>query len=122
GLVMGIASFAWIAAVELTPASQRPYVGSSTNNTELGLTFEYNGLGRVEGEVGGPGKIPIAEGGLVRTRPVHHGRPLYPPTAAQRTRLAVLARREAIPDERAVKAATSTYLPDGRLRDAIGVG
>src|SRR3984957_8973358 len=72
GLVMGFASFAWIAAVELTPASQRPYVGSSTNNTELGLTFEYNGLGRVEGEVGGPGKIPIAEGGLVRTPVVHH--------------------------------------------------
>ena len=72
GLVMGIASFAWIAAVELTPASQRPYVGSSTNNTELGLTFEYNGLGRVEGEVGGPGKIPVAEGGLVRTAAVHH--------------------------------------------------
>jgi 4-amino-4-deoxy-L-arabinose transferase-like glycosyltransferase len=122
GLVMGIVSFAWIAAVELTPASQRPYVGSSTNNTELGLTFEYNGLGRVEGEVGGPGKIPIAEGGLVRTRPVHHQRPLYPPTAAQRARLVAFARHEAILHERAVKAATSTYLPNGRLRDAVAFG
>ncbi|MGA9315531.1 MAG: glycosyltransferase family 39 protein, partial [Solirubrobacteraceae bacterium] len=121
-VVMGIASFAWIAVVELTPASQRPYVGSSTNNTELGLTFEYNGLGRVEGEVGGPGKIPVAEGGLVRTRPVHRQRPLYPPTAAQRARLAALARHEAVLHERAVKAATSTYLPDGRLRDAIAFG
>ena len=43
GAVMLVVSFAWIAFVELTPASQRPYVGSSTNNTELGLTFEYNG-------------------------------------------------------------------------------
>ncbi len=40
-------------------ASKRPYVGSSTNNTELGLTFEYNGFGRVEGQVGGPGAIPV---------------------------------------------------------------
>ena len=35
---------------------KRPYVGSSTNNTELGLTFEYNGFGRVEGQTGGPGQ------------------------------------------------------------------
>jgi 4-amino-4-deoxy-L-arabinose transferase-like glycosyltransferase len=72
GVVIGIVSFAWIGIVELTPASQRPYVGSSTNNTELGLTFEYNGLGRVEGEVGGPGKIPLHGGALVHA-PRHPG-------------------------------------------------
>ena len=54
GVVTGIVSFAWIAVVEATPASQRPYVGSSTDNTELGLTFNYNGFGRVEGQSGGP--------------------------------------------------------------------
>ena len=62
GAIVAIVSFSWIAFVELTPASQRPYVGSSTNNTELGLTFEYNGFGRVEGEIGGPGRIQEAEG------------------------------------------------------------
>ena len=122
GLVMGIASFAWIAAVELTPASQRPYVGSSSNNTELGLTFEYNGLGRVEGEVGGPGKIPIAEGGLVRTRVVHHHFAYRRLTPAQRSALAAAALREHERRERVLKAARSTYLPDGRLRDAIAFG
>ncbi|HEX9480518.1 MAG TPA: glycosyltransferase family 39 protein [Solirubrobacteraceae bacterium] len=55
GALAGVLSFAWIAAVEATPASQRPYVGSSTDNTELGLTFSYNGFGRVEGQAGGPG-------------------------------------------------------------------
>ncbi len=55
GVLAGAVSFAWIAAVEATPASQRPYVGSSTDNTELGLTFSYNGFGRVEGQAGGPG-------------------------------------------------------------------
>ena len=56
GVVTGVVSFAWIAVVEATPASQRPYVGSSTDNTELGLTFNYNGFGRVEGQSGGPGQ------------------------------------------------------------------
>ncbi|MCW3032840.1 MAG: hypothetical protein JWM60_1185 [Solirubrobacterales bacterium] len=68
GAVLAVVSFAWIAVVEATPASKRPYVGSSTNNTELGLTFEYNGFGRVEGQKGGPGqnrglagaRVPIA--------------------------------------------------------------
>jgi len=122
GLVMGLASFAWIAAVELTPATQRPYIGSSTNNTELGLTFEYNGLGRVEGEVGGPGKIPVAEGALVRTRVVHHRVADRRLTTAQRSALAAAALREHERRERVLKAARSTYLPDGRLRDAIAFG
>jgi 4-amino-4-deoxy-L-arabinose transferase-like glycosyltransferase len=69
GVVMLVVSFAWIAFVELTPASQRPYVGSSTNNTELGLTFDYNGLGRVEGQVGGPGQVPAAEGAGLKRLP-----------------------------------------------------
>ncbi|MGD1058602.1 MAG: glycosyltransferase family 39 protein [Solirubrobacteraceae bacterium] len=65
GLAMAVVSFAWIAVVELTPASQRPYVGSSTNNTEIGLTFEYNGLGRVEGQIGGPSSIVVKPGAYV---------------------------------------------------------
>ena len=35
--------------VDITPAGQRPYVGSSTNNTELDLVFGYDGLDRVFG-------------------------------------------------------------------------
>ncbi|HWW89517.1 MAG TPA: glycosyltransferase family 39 protein [Solirubrobacteraceae bacterium] len=66
GLVLLGVSFSWMAVVELTPASKRPFVGSSTNNTELGLTFEYNGLGRVQGQVGGPGHIPHGRGALAR--------------------------------------------------------
>jgi 4-amino-4-deoxy-L-arabinose transferase-like glycosyltransferase len=73
GLVMAVVSFSWIAFVELTPASQRPFVGSSTNNTEIGLTFDYNGLGRVEGEIGGPGKVPGEEVAVHTTpRPAPH--------------------------------------------------
>jgi 4-amino-4-deoxy-L-arabinose transferase-like glycosyltransferase len=73
GVVMAAVSFSWIAIVELTPASQRPFVGSSTNNTELGLTFDYNGLGRVKGEIGGPGNVPGEEVAVHTTpRPASH--------------------------------------------------
>jgi 4-amino-4-deoxy-L-arabinose transferase-like glycosyltransferase len=58
-------SFAWILYVDATPASKRPYVGSSTNNSELGLTFGYNGLGRVEGQLGGPNSVIVKPGGYV---------------------------------------------------------
>jgi 4-amino-4-deoxy-L-arabinose transferase-like glycosyltransferase len=84
GALAGVVSFAWIAAVEATPASKRPYVGSSTDNTELGLTFSYNGFGRVEGQAGGPGgthgkpgaRVPITTVRRVdaqRTREHHPG-------------------------------------------------
>lgn len=61
GIVMGIVSFAWIGLIEFVPASQRPYVGSSRSNSEVGLTFKYNGFGRVQGEQGGPGRIIHAQ-------------------------------------------------------------
>jgi 4-amino-4-deoxy-L-arabinose transferase-like glycosyltransferase len=59
GILMVLVCGAWIALVELTPASQRPFVGGSTNDTELNLTFAYNGFGRVEGQKGGPERITL---------------------------------------------------------------
>jgi 4-amino-4-deoxy-L-arabinose transferase-like glycosyltransferase len=59
GAVLALVSASWSLVVELTPASQRPFVGGSVNNTERDLTFGYNGFGRVEGQVGGPGRIPV---------------------------------------------------------------
>jgi 4-amino-4-deoxy-L-arabinose transferase-like glycosyltransferase len=46
-----IASFGWyLAAVELTPASLRPYIGGSQNNSIIELILSYNGLGRITGD------------------------------------------------------------------------
>jgi 4-amino-4-deoxy-L-arabinose transferase-like glycosyltransferase len=39
-------SLSWIVAVDLVPASQRPYVGSTPNNSAVGLAFGYNGISR----------------------------------------------------------------------------
>ena len=40
-------SFAWVAAVDLTPPEARPYVGSSSNNTVTELIVGHNGLARL---------------------------------------------------------------------------
>ena len=40
----------WVAIVELWPASSRPYIGGSQNNSVLELVLGYNGLGRLTGE------------------------------------------------------------------------
>jgi 4-amino-4-deoxy-L-arabinose transferase-like glycosyltransferase len=39
----------WIAAVQLTPASSRPYIGGSQDNSLWNLIFGYNGFGRLTG-------------------------------------------------------------------------
>jgi 4-amino-4-deoxy-L-arabinose transferase-like glycosyltransferase len=49
GIALLVAGGWWVAAVQLTPAADRPYVGGSTNNSELNLIFGYNGFGRLTG-------------------------------------------------------------------------
>src|SRR5579864_3566192 len=53
GVVLLAVSFSWIAAVDLTPASQRPYVGSTQDNSELSLALGYNGIQRLLGGIFG---------------------------------------------------------------------
>jgi 4-amino-4-deoxy-L-arabinose transferase-like glycosyltransferase len=49
----------WVAIVQLIPASARPYIGGSQDNSLLNLIFGYNGFGRLTGNetgsVGGGG-------------------------------------------------------------------
>jgi 4-amino-4-deoxy-L-arabinose transferase-like glycosyltransferase len=57
-------SVSWVLAVDLTPAPQRPYVGSTQDNSAISLAFGYNGLNRLrigqngtrnnQGETGAP--------------------------------------------------------------------
>ncbi|MDT5063914.1 MAG: hypothetical protein QOK02_69 [Mycobacterium sp.] len=58
----------WVALVQLWPADDRPWIGGSQHNSELELTFGYNGFGRLSGhEVGAVGvsadsSAPVAHG------------------------------------------------------------
>ena len=60
----------WVAVVELVPASWRPYVGGSTNDSVLDLVFGYNGLARILGRSGsGAAGGPAAGAAASAARP-----------------------------------------------------
>lgn len=52
-LILVVISFSWATVVDLTPPDQRPYVGSSPDNSEMTLIFGYNGLSRLLGNARG---------------------------------------------------------------------
>jgi 4-amino-4-deoxy-L-arabinose transferase-like glycosyltransferase len=53
GGALVVVSGAWIAAVALTPAANRPWISGTSSNSALSLVFGYNGFGRVTGQTGG---------------------------------------------------------------------
>jgi 4-amino-4-deoxy-L-arabinose transferase-like glycosyltransferase len=57
GAAMLIVGGAWPALVALTPSADRPWISGTSDNSILSLIFEYNGLGRVDGQAGGPGGL-----------------------------------------------------------------
>ena len=70
GLAALVAAAGWWVAIDLlTPAADRPYVGGSTDNNILQLTFGYNGLGRLTGSensAGGGGTAQRLSGAAAR--------------------------------------------------------
>ncbi len=53
-----VISLSWATVVDMTPADQRPYVGSSQTNSVLELALGYNGIQKVL-----PGDSPFGSGG-----------------------------------------------------------
>jgi 4-amino-4-deoxy-L-arabinose transferase-like glycosyltransferase len=78
--VMVALSLSWVTAVDHVPATQRPYVGSSTGDSEVNLALGYNGWGRVTGGLLGRGAA----------RPAAPN----PPTGSARPALAAFTARE----------------------------
>ena len=72
-VLLGV-SLAWVVAVDLTPPDERPYVGSSSNNTVTELIVGHNGLARL---------LPGGRNWLARlgmtTTPSDGGSPPMPP-------------------------------------------
>src|SRR5215469_4419491 len=63
-LVLLVVSFSWVLAVDLTPASQRPYVGNTQDDSEISLALGYNGLQRLLGLGGTPGTTNSSTGAI----------------------------------------------------------
>jgi 4-amino-4-deoxy-L-arabinose transferase-like glycosyltransferase len=53
GTLLLVISLSWMVVVDLVPASQRPYVGSTQNNSEVSLALGYNGIERLLGQSAG---------------------------------------------------------------------
>jgi 4-amino-4-deoxy-L-arabinose transferase-like glycosyltransferase len=67
GAAMLVGSGWWVAIVSLWPASSRPYIGGSQDNSILSLAFGYNGLGRLTGhETGAVAIAGVGRPGLLR--------------------------------------------------------
>lgn len=68
GASMVVAAGWWLLAVELWPASSRPWIGGSQHNSIIELTLGYNGLGRLNGHetgsVGPGGELPPGGNGV----------------------------------------------------------
>jgi 4-amino-4-deoxy-L-arabinose transferase-like glycosyltransferase len=70
GAVTLVVSGSWMLVVDAWPASDRPYIGGSTNNTVLDLALGYNGFSRVDGEdQAGGGARPGANTGQAQRLP-----------------------------------------------------
>jgi 4-amino-4-deoxy-L-arabinose transferase-like glycosyltransferase len=57
GVAMVLVGGAWPLLVELTPAADRPWISGTSDNKILSLISEYNGVGRIDGQTGGPGGL-----------------------------------------------------------------
>ena len=63
GAAMVAVGMAWPLLFLLTPAADRPWVSGTSDNSILSLIVGYNGLGRVDGQAGGPQSFGGGAGG-----------------------------------------------------------
>jgi 4-amino-4-deoxy-L-arabinose transferase-like glycosyltransferase len=54
GAAMVAVGGAWPLLMALTPASSRPWISGTSDNSILSLILDYNGFGRLDGQAGGP--------------------------------------------------------------------
>jgi 4-amino-4-deoxy-L-arabinose transferase-like glycosyltransferase len=63
GAAMAVVGLAWPVLMWLTPASSRPWISGTSDNSIWSLILNYNGVGRLDGQAGGPGGTAGGPGG-----------------------------------------------------------
>src|SRR4051812_3826476 len=63
GAAMAAVGLAWPMLMWLTPASDRPWIAGTSDNSVWSLITGYNGVGRLSGQAGGPQAFGGAGGG-----------------------------------------------------------
>jgi 4-amino-4-deoxy-L-arabinose transferase-like glycosyltransferase len=63
GVALAVVGLAWPMLMWLTPASSRPWISGTSDNSIWSLILNYNGVGRLDGQAGGPGGTAGGVGG-----------------------------------------------------------
>ena len=63
GAALATVGLAWPLLVTLTPAADRPWISGTADNSIWSLILNYNGLGRLAGQAGGPQALGGGAGG-----------------------------------------------------------
>ena len=69
GVITTVSTLWWSVLVWLTPSGNRPWVGSTNDNSIWSLIFGYNGFGRLLGNRGGGGGGTPPSGGMAMASP-----------------------------------------------------
>ena len=69
GVITTVSTLWWSVLVWLTPSGNRPWVGSTNDNSIWSLIFGYNGFGRLLGNRGGGGGGTPPSGGMAIANP-----------------------------------------------------
>ena len=69
GVITTVSTLWWSVLVWLTPSGNRPWVGSTNDNSIWSLIFGYNGFGRLLGNRGGGGGGTHPSGGIAMASP-----------------------------------------------------
>jgi len=69
GVITTVSTLWWSVLVWLTPSGNRPWVGSTNDNSIWSLIFGYNGFGRLLGNRGGGGGGTPPSGGIAMASP-----------------------------------------------------
>jgi hypothetical protein len=64
GVAMVVVGGAWPLLMALTPAANRPWISGTSDNSILSLILNYNGVGRLDGQAGGPQAVGGGGGGI----------------------------------------------------------
>ena len=63
GVAMATVGLAWPMVMWSTPAASRPWISGTSDNSIRSLILNYNGVGRLDGQAGGPGGAAGGPGG-----------------------------------------------------------
>ena len=119
GIIVVVSLF-WMSIVALTPPDNRPYVGSTPDNSIWTLAFRYNGLDRFTSFIG-PRRIPpMSPGQVIGSGPT--GVSMFPgqPPGPPQSRVPILSRQATGSGQTGISMVPSSAIGQGQAAPPLG--